>query len=153
MLVNRHNKSLAERREEGSARGGAPLHRTGAAWFLTNPEIKAALFSYRNPKGPLLRGPLVDRYSLNVLENCSLVKVSGVGVTPVSKKQTPPNDRPTACTFCVALVKAAATSGSVAGLPSQSDHSAGTNMSAVMRFGPWFPLSRSRNTGFDHQNA
>src|SRR6266550_4335348 len=86
--------------------------------------------------------PLVGRYSLNVLENCSVVKVSGVGVTPVSKKQCPPNDRPTACTLCVALVKAAVTSGSVAGLPSQSDHSAGLNICAVM---VWDCIPESRS--------
>src|SRR5438132_9936646 len=108
----------------------------------------------------MLQGPLRKRrgprnaellcYSLNTLENSSLVKESGVGVTPVSKKHAPPNDRPIACTFCVALMKDAVTSGSVPGLPSQSDHSAGLNMSAVIVC-DWFPASSCMFTGFDHQ--
>src|SRR5207247_9449582 len=87
---------------------------------------------------------------MNVLENCSLVKVSGVGVTPVSKKQSPPKDRPIACTFCVALMKAAVTRGLAPGWPFQSDHSAGLLMFAVM-VPLWLPVSSCKFTGFDHQ--
>src|SRR5205823_1691079 len=94
----------------------------------------------------------IGRYSANVLENCSLVKVSGVGVTPVSKKHSPPNDRPISSTFWVALMKAAATSGSVAGLPSQSDHSFGSDIIAMM-VPDWPPETSGKFTGFDHQNA
>ena len=87
-----------------------------------------------------------------MLENCSLVKAP-VGVTPVSKKHSPPNDRPISFTLCMASMKAAVTAGLLLPRwPFQSDHSVGSNMFAVIGAGVWVPLTSRTSAGFDHQN-
>ena len=75
-----------------------------------------------------------------------------VGVTPVSKKHSPPNDRPIDCTLCMASVKASMTAGLLPFWPFQSDHMAGLDMAAVIVAGGWFPASSCTFAGFDHQN-
>src|SRR2546422_6611511 len=103
----------------------------------------------RGEIGPARR--LVGRYSLNELENCSVVKVP-VGVTPVSKKQVPPNDRPIACTLCVASTKASMTAGLLLPpWPFQSDHSAGSAMLAMIILVS-FGRTSCGLVGWDHQN-
>ena len=83
-----------------------------------------------------------------MLENCSLENVLGVGVTPVSKKQSPPNERPIDCTCDAACMKVVGIAA--AGVPSQSDQSAGDMLS--VRVWLWFPKTRSMCWASDHQN-
>jgi len=74
-----------------------------------------------------------------------------VGVTPVSKKHSPPNDRPISSTLCVASRKASVTAGLLPFWPFQSDHSAGLDM-LTMILPDSFPEVSGRFTGLDHQN-
>ena len=102
-------------------------------------------------RGTLQRGPrcVGSQFSVNVLLN---VPEPSLVVTPFSKKQPPPNDRPTVCTFLIATIKASMTSVlSVPNLPFQSDHMLGALTGWLMNPEP---LGTSVTLiGFDHQNC
>src|SRR5207245_8854601 len=75
-------------------------------------------------------------------------------VTPFSKKQPPPNDRPTDCTLCIATSKASMVSRLLSlNLPFQSDHICTASTGWLMVIGIWGSVKSGTCTGFDHQNC
>src|SRR5216684_7462154 len=75
-------------------------------------------------------------------------------VTPFSKKQPPPNDRPTVCTLWIATWNASMTSGlSSLNLPFQSDHMCMALTGWLMVIAPWESVTSGTLMGFDHQNC
>src|SRR5207237_5784115 len=77
-------------------------------------------------------------------------------VTPFSKKQPPPNDRPTVWTLWIATWKASSIAGvqlgSLFGLPFQSDHPRALT-GWLMVIITWGSVASVTWTGFDHQNC
>jgi hypothetical protein len=91
--------------------------------------------------------PSGDQLSLKLLER---VPDPSLVVTPFSKKQPPPNERPTAWTFETAAKKPVVTAGlSNPFFPFQSDHSPGLARCPVM-VRVRFPV-RGTEAGLDHQ--
>jgi hypothetical protein len=97
--------------------------------------------------------PSGDQLSLKLLER---VPDPSLVVTPFSKKQPPPNERPTAWTFETAAKKPVVTAGlSNPFFPFQSDHSPGLARCPV-RVTVTFPTGAlaavsGNETGLDHQ--
>jgi hypothetical protein len=97
--------------------------------------------------------PSGDQLSLKLLE---MVPDPSLVVTPFSKKQPPPNERPTVWTFETAAKKPAVTAGlSNPPFPFQSDHSpalARWPMMVILRFATGASAAVSgTETGLDHQ--
>src|SRR5439155_18322170 len=103
----------------------------------------------------LFRRGSSDSHSLNVVWN---VPPPSLVVTPFSKKQPPPNEKPTVFTLWIATMKCSKTSGlSLPFFPFQSDHWFGSATIAVIDDGPWGSVSNvtscTSGARFDHQNC